>query len=641
MTQPPQPPNQPPQGGFGAPQDPPPNPPGHHPQQGQNPPSFEKAPEPGYGYPQQPGQAPGTPPPPAGAPAAPPPPAGPPATPPPPAGAPVPPPPPAQQPTQISQQPTMIAGQSAYGYPGGPGSAPPPPPGTVQGGQPGYGYPGQQPGGYAQPNTVLTGGQGPGGGKKISPVVWIITAAVAAMALIIGGGVLYANSSDDGKDEAGSSSGGTDGGKGGEGEKGGYGGEEKVPSDPSAKVSLQIPQPEVPKDEVRNVSGSWLNDKIYAKSSYAEVKGYALGTGKESWTLPLKGETCGGSKELSADGVAVVLHAASKKEKYNPCTEVTAFDLNDGSQKWTKHLDVSDQPMKFEEVTIVGDTVAAGSGLSGGAAWDVKTGKKLWSPNVGDSCEDVGYAGGEQLVALYRCGSYGDYKYEIQRLNPKDGSPLWKYPLAAGVDNAKVISTKPVVVGVDSGEQTLPGTSDVFSFDDAGKLRFKISLDPERYSMHRCEVNKVYSCSGIVVGSDKLYVPTEEHEGTGGKSYERTNEVVAFSLATGKLTGDRMDGGNGYKLFPMRMDGTNLLAYKSGPYDKGHQVVSIDSKTMKQTKLLETTDDRQVLRALIGLSPDRAELRYRNGHMFLSEELISKPSAGSEFNYLGMGFSRN
>ncbi|MGW5174427.1 outer membrane protein assembly factor BamB family protein [Streptomyces sp. NPDC004082] len=599
---PPPPPNQPPPGGgFGAPQDPPPGgfgapqspPPGGFgaPQQPQGP---------GYGYPQTP-QPPQTPPPA------------------PPQGTP---PPPPQGP--------------GYGYPQTPPA------------QPGYGYPGQQPPspyGYPQPQTHPMQPQVPqgGGGRKVSPQLLIIVAAVVVIGLIIGGGVWYSSSSgkDDNSKDTSAGTGGGSGGKddkGGSGTTGGGGAKEKAPSDPAAKVLFQVPAPEVKEDsQIDSVAGSWLTGAVYAKSGVNKIVGYEPDSGSEKWTLDLPGQTCAGSREMSEAGVAaVVTEEAPRKNKNDrrPCTQVVAFDVDSGKKLWTGTVAISGTKVAFREITISGDTVAVGGGFSGGAAFDAKSGKVLWQPKVG-TCEDVGYAGGEQLVAVRKCGDYGNEKYQVQLLDPKSGSVKWSYKLPAGIDNAKVISTKPVVFGVDSGDITASGVTDAFSLDENGKLRTKITLADGKYE-HDCDVGKVNDCKSIAVGNDKLYVPTKEHEGTG--EYSRTNEIISFSLATGKTTGDRIDAGDGYTIFPIRMDGANVIAYKDGPYNKGAQVVSVDGKSLKQTKLLETPASETVLDAISGMVPDSCELLYSGGRLFMGKDLVSKPYSKDEKEYTALGF---
>lgn len=614
MSQPPQPPqqppNEPPQGGFGAPQDPPPG--GFGAPQDPPPGGFGKAPDPSYGYPQTP----------------------PPATPPAPAG------PPPQAP------PAPPAGQPNYGYP----QAPQAPQGygyPTQPAQPQYQQPPYQQG-YQQPPTMpmqpQPGGSGSGGGKKFSGQMAIIVAAVVAIALIVGGGVWYASSSkdDDSKNTA-QESDGKGGGKG----KGGKGGstlpdagpaKEKAPADPSAKVVMQLPQPAIPKDQIWQVPGSLLTDDTYVKSGVGEVNGYDLDTGKEKWSVPLSGQVCAMSREMTEDGVAAVVTEEAERNKkgdYEQCSNVSAIDLKSGKKLWTESVETNGVKATFKEVTISGTTIAAGAGTSsGGAAWDV-SGKSLWTPKVG-KCEDVGYAGGDQLVAVRKCGTYGDEKLKIQLLDPKTGDDKWTYPLADGIDNAKIISTNPVVFGQDTTEITASGATDVFSLGSNGKLRAKISLEDGKYD-HDCGVNMVNDCTSITVGNDRLYVPTRQHDGS-GESYNRTNEIVSFSLATGKPTSDRAMAGDNGEIFPIRMDGGNVIAYKAHGYQKGAQIVSLDGKTMKETKLLETPSSESVTDAISGMVPKSNELVYADGRLFLGKQLLSKPYSKGEKEYVALGF---
>ncbi|MDX3124695.1 outer membrane protein assembly factor BamB family protein, partial [Streptomyces scabiei] len=551
-----------------------------------------------------------------------------------------------------------------YGYP----QTPPP--------QPGYGYPGQQgpygqpqpgpygqqpppgPYGYQPPTMAMHPQMGqPAGKKKVNTTAIIITAAVVAIALIVGGGVLYTSTSggdDSGKKDTASSegtTGGKDDTKGDDGGSSSAGGsssggvevpteaQEKAPSSAAAKILFQVPAHEVKeKLTIDSVKGSWLTKTTYAKSALNKIVGYEPDTGKTKWTLDLTGQTCAGSREITTEGIAVVVTESAKRKNNDdrqPCTEVTAFNVETGKEVWTKSADTSGEKVPFGEVTISGTTVAAAGGYGGGAAFDVNSGKVLWSPKAGE-CTDEGYAGGAQLIAVRKCGDYGSETFQIQLLDPKSGSVKWTYKVPSGIQRAKIISTKPVVFGVVTGSDIpLNGTTDIFSLDDSGKLRAKISVPDKKYD-YECPVRGVWACRGIYVGNDKVYMPTKNHDGTG--AYSSTNEIVSFSLATGKSTGDRVDAGDDYDLFPIRMDGPNIIAYKDGPYDKGAQIVSIDGKTLKQTKLLETPSSESVLRAISGMTPTLSEMLYTDGRWFIGSELVSKPYSKDEKEYTALGF---
>ncbi|MEV1022291.1 PQQ-binding-like beta-propeller repeat protein [Streptomyces sp. NPDC050264] len=582
----------PPAGGFGAPTPPPPG--GF----GAPPPPPQDAP--GYGYPQTP------PPPPQGAPGY---------------GY------PGQQQPQAPQPPTPAYGQQPYGQP--------------QFSQQPYGQPqyGQQQYGYPQPPTTPMAGPGGGGGggKKPSPIVWIITAAVVVIALIVGGGILYATSSDDSKDDQKNSA---DGDKGGDNGKDGFGaGQEKVPASTAASIAFQLPAPKVAKDAVWSVAGSWLTDSTYAKADLDQVVGYEPDSGTKKWTLPLSGQTCGASPEVTEAGLAAVLSEDGKRKKdkdYFKCTDITVFDVNTGKKVWSDSVEVSGQKIAFKELSISGSTLAVGGGYDGGAAFDVTSGKSLWKPQQG-SCEDVGYRGGEQLVAVRKCGDFDAETYEVQVLDPASGKPksTYKVPGTPGsVNLLSVFSTKPVTFGVALGEEVK--YTDAFSLDDSGnKLRAKITIDPEKYDVD-CEVGEVHGCKGVVVGNDRLYLPSKQHDGSGT---DQVNEVVSFALADGKITGDRFDSGADYEIFPLRMDGGNVLAYKDGPYDKGAQVVTIDPKAGKQTVLLETPATQTVRDALSHMVPKSSEMLYSNGRLFLGKDLISEPYSADDKEYAAIGFT--
>ncbi|MCX2183186.1 PQQ-binding-like beta-propeller repeat protein [Streptomyces sp. SKN60] len=595
MTQPPPPPNQPPgppPGGFGAPQEPPhggfgaPTPP---------PPPAQPPAQPPYGYPQEQ--------------------------------------PPAQPP--YGQPPQQ------YGYPQ------PPQQGQPQ--QP-YGYPTQPM--YPQ----QTPPPAPGGGKKLSAQMQIVIAAVVAVALIVGGGIWYANSGGDGDDTAKGGSGGTsagqnagqDGGKdAGAGGIGG-GGKEKVPADPKSVASFQLPQPKVP--DVTDVAGSWITDKAYVKTGIDSMVGYDLDKGTVQWTLPLTGQVCGTSVHMTADHKLPILFEAAKRTApryFQPCTEVGLVDLNTGKLVWSKSITggtAGDKKVTFGEVTVHGQTVAAGGG-DGGAAFDLANGNPRWKPQPdANNCEDLGYGGGEGgLVAVRKCGSYDDPTVTIQNLNPTSGAPIAQFKMPKGVKWASVVSTKPLVVAAEVGDTAGDGSgiSDFFSIDEkTGTLKAKITADADRYAA-RCRSTKVESCTWVAVGNGRLYVPTEEHEGSTGEYGDETNEIVAFDLNTGQLTPNKADAGDKYTLVPLRMDGGNLIAYKYPPYDKGGQIVSIDGGTMKSTLLMENPSEKTSREGETSFSSLSAEYRYANGRFFVSGTTISKSSSSSTSTfkqYLAVGY---
>ncbi|MCX4778877.1 PQQ-binding-like beta-propeller repeat protein [Streptomyces sp. NBC_01264] len=578
MSTPP-PPSQPPSGGFGAPQDQPPG---------------------GYGAPkdQPPGGFGGPPPVPPAMPAGPP---------PPPA---MPPAPPAVPPTVPAGAP---AGQASYGYPQEP-----------------YGYP-QQPQPVTAPMYAAQSPAAPAGsgGNEIRTQLMIVGAALLAIVLIIGGGFWYVSGEDKGSGNQPVADGGTDGDKA----KGG--GTEKVPAKTKSKTLVNLPMPE--SKEIVQIPGSWLTDTTYAKSDMGKVVGYNVADGAKKWEVPLGANVCAASRWVSDNKTAILFDEAlpTAEKKYQPCNQVGVIDLNAGKLLWkatTKTQGGGDKPIEFKEVTVSGQTVAAG-GLYGGAAWNLADGKPLWKPKIdADDCQDLGYGGGPALAVIRRCGRYGNYAMSAQALDPVTGAPKSTYKLPPGLEDAGIVSSKPLIVSADVNHtsKNAIGVSDLFVLDDGGQLKARIPLTSGNYNPE-CGL-RVEDCTNMVVGNGKLYLPTEEHKG-GTTDYGRTNEIVSFDLETGKLTADRADAGERYTIYPLRMDGSNLIAYKVPPYDGGGQVVSIDGKTMKETLLMQNPADKESQRAETQFLPDSGEFRYGNGKLFIARNAVHSKSTVSTDPY--------
>ncbi|MET7676005.1 PQQ-binding-like beta-propeller repeat protein [Streptomyces seoulensis] len=506
--------------------------------------------------------------------------------------------------------------QPTYGYP----QAPPPqqPPGygypapqqhPQQPQQPGYGYP-------AQPPTVVAGDDTRA--KENRAIALIVLAAVVAIGLIIGSGIWYSHSSDGGSTRAG-------GGKNGTGTA--TGGKEKVPDNPAADVLFKVPQPKT-EENVVTTPGSWLSTGVYAKSGIAEITGYDLSDGHKKWTLKLPGPVCAATEHVTPDGRTGIVYQPSMPTKDNRpgCTQVAGVDVRAGTKLWTKSIGTGDFATTFQNVTVAGKTVAVG-GLRGGAAYDIGTGKVLWQPKPGDNCDDVGYGGGTKLVAVRKCGAFDNRTLSIQNIDPTSGKVISEYKMSAGIEYAGIVSTDPLVVGADAGHSASGGSgvSDYFSIDSrTGRLLARIPVSGDTYDGECETITLVEECKGVVAGQGKLYLATKEHSGSKSKSI-RTNEVVAFDLATGKQTGQRAEAGDGSTLFPLRMDGGNLIAYKEPPYDKGPQVVTIDGASFKSTTLMDLPPDQGDRSLLSGLQPTFSEYRYSQGKLFMAAPNAAKP----------------
>ncbi len=336
--------------------------------------------------------------------------------------------------------------------------------------------------------------------------------------------------------------------------------------------------------------GSWLTDKVYAKSGDAEINGYDPDSGAKLWTIKLPGPVCTASHTTDSGRTAIVDEPAmpTKAQAFPPRLQRVPPDLaagkppdksvRSGSQS---AADTSPPPrqhrrrgqhQRWRRVRHLHRQGAVGTQAHGQLLYD------------------AGYGGGDKRLAVRKCGEYGSTRQlHIQTIDPTSGKVISEYKMSPGIEYASVVSTNPLVVAADVGDSAGDGSgiSDFFSIDNkTGQLRTRISAPGKTYAAKCDGITRIEGCAKLVVGNDRLYIPTEQHA-DGGQSV-RINEIVpAFDLGTGKQTGQRADAGDGYDISPLRMDGGNLLAYKRPPYEQAVEIVSIDGTSFKETKLLE------------------------------------------------------
>ncbi|MGW1073958.1 outer membrane protein assembly factor BamB family protein [Streptomyces sp. NPDC002537] len=595
------PPNQPSEGGFGAPQDPAAN----MPQAPQQPPTTPGEP-PAVAPNESPAAAPATPT--AVAPATP---AEPPAATP---GA------PAEQPASLTKPPTAPAQPDAPAQPPMPPAQPPAwggPPAPAQPGPAGptpyppNPYAEQQPNPYAQPQAHSyaqpqaqpqpqpqpgqfgayppppgqpfgahgmpgapgmppAGGPGRGPDKKRTAV--IIGAAVAVL-VAAGGGVWALTGSDDkgaGKPSAHSS---TTPGKGGKSDSAGTagprdGGDDDNPNnrraDGEAKVLIDQKGPDVDSASA-SVPGFWTMGDYVVKTVQDKVIAYSTADGKEKWTIQLPKRVCAAPKDTTDDGKVVVAYDGDKKDE---CANYALLDLKSGKKGWDKPIPKSGG---FAESFIGLDMAISGNAL--GASWfggsgmvRVSDGETIATPEIKAGCGVDGYAGGKALLRSWQC--VDDKTSHIEKVDPATGKAVWTWDGRQGLMTKKIYSTEPAVVSLASDDRKSGG---VFALKD-GKERSVIDLGSQSYTP-TCGMSIVNrdlgGCQGVAVTDDTLYLPTEGNYGSG-------NEIHAFDLDTGKRKWAAKNSDK-RELMPLKADGDKVIAYRKGPYDQAGAVVSVGS----------------------------------------------------------------
>ncbi|MFB8087088.1 PQQ-binding-like beta-propeller repeat protein [Streptomyces sp. NPDC055992] len=620
MTQPPG--QQPPQGGFGAPQEPPhgvPQPPQGPPQTPPPPATPPQAPaapptppptQPGYGYPQQPGpydkpQQPG---------------------------------PYGQQPQQPGpygqQPPTAPYGQPAQ-QPGPYGQQPP----TAPYGQPqqpgpygqqpqaGYGFPPQQyPGAPVPP-----GPGGPGGGSpfKRKPVM-IIGAAVAAL-LVIGGGVWFATSGDGGDDDkpvakkseqvkkpTGSPS--VD-----EGDGNGTGREDddlnSGRKDGEAKILwLQKNDVDLPRNGA-DVYGPWIVGDTIVKGMYRTVSGYAVADGKQKWTLKLPADICSAPEQTTADGKIVIAIKNGTTDKAD-CSALQQIDLTTGKAGWKKEVKKSGlfDMMSDLSMAISGDTVTAGR--TGAAnAFRVSDGKEVFGKRSGN-CQPFAFAGGSKLIAAVNCRTddLDNPQHEIEELDPNTGRAKWTYKPARGWEVDKVYSVSPLIVSLTKGSSSDDKKWSILALRENGTLRSQLIGDkgdkfaPDCGGGFTIFGQRLDGCTGVAADANTFYMATQDD--TSGSA--RTNKVVAFNLNTGKPKW-KAESPAEQTMKPLRMEGGDVLLYVDGGYAKGGGIATLSPSGGSPKMVLQHPDSTSEIER----SFYNPKILYADGRSFLASGRVS------------------
>ncbi|MGW5130271.1 outer membrane protein assembly factor BamB family protein [Streptomyces sp. NPDC004135] len=545
MTQPP---SQPPNGGFGAPQDPPPQGGGFG---APTPPPPQGPPQPGYGYPQQPPQQPG----------------------------------PYGQPGPYAPGPYGQPQQGPYGQPQQGPYGQPQQPGPY--GQPGYGYP-------PQPQFPGAPGTPPGGGSrnpfKGKPAM-IIGAAVAAL-LVVGGTVWAVTDSDSGKGKKKPVAQQSDDPKGdasapvNPGDGDGDGGEDPENLNEGrqageAKVLWYKEAPDAPGSGA-DAPGMWITDRTAVKAAYKQLLAFKVGDGKPAWdaiTFPQK--ICATTPQKTADDKIVVAYMSGSSDRAK-CNQLQEVDLDTGEKGWTEKVAdgaLFDSTLSVE-LSVTGTTLMVGRSQSG-TAYDVTNGDKLFDKKrYGDSCFPSAFAGGEKLIAVSSCGAGTDKEHdEVQELDPKTGKAKWTQPFDKGWRVARTYSVSPLVVYSTNEDKKAWNIS---TFTSGGKFRSQVGFDEDFAPECGWAIleRDLQGCQGVAVDGDTLYLPTEATTGA--------NEIVAVNLANGKEKW-RVKSPSDESMLPMKTEGGKLIAYVQPSYDAGGQVVAIPTGggSHKPAKLLQ------------------------------------------------------
>ncbi|GHH47465.1 hypothetical protein GCM10018773_40140 [Streptomyces candidus] len=590
-----QPPNQPPQGGFGAPQDP------QSPQGGapQGPPPG--APQPQPTPPQMP---PG---PPAG------PPSGPPAGPPPGQpgyGYPQGPPSAADNPYA---QPTPPPG--GYGYPGQPGQQQP-----AYGQQPGYGYPGQP----TYPGAPGPGGPGGSGPQNKQKLMLIIGAAVAAL-IVIAGGIYLVSGDGDKEPVAGPTA--TDkpttaptvddgDGKGPGGDAAGRDAgtdfnSARQPGD--AKVLWnQANTFDLPSGGGK-VMPMWFVGDTVVQTYYKTMTAYGVADGKKRWEIPFPNEVCAAPRQVGT-GDKVVIAVKDNNTEKGRCVELQMVDLKAGKAGWRKTIEKQNMfDFGLDGLVVAGDTVVAQRTFP--SAYRISDGSSLFGDVRDGACRMDGFAShGARLIVVDQCGTEQNAPEQLRELDPVTGKAKWTWKVSKGWSVKKVLSVEPLALYLVKGKDE--GASIAF-FKPNGTFAAQLPKGEEMPDL-RCGMfslsGGLQSCEGITADASTLYLPSQtKTDAAAGRS----NEIRAYDANTGKRKW--ASKGEGRTLVPVKAEGGFVYAYSEPSYDKAGGLVKVPAAGGNPVQVLKHPSSvSAVERGMFS-----KQLAYEGGRLFLAPDRIS------------------
>jgi hypothetical protein len=474
------------------------------------------------------------------------------------------------QPFQAAQVPPPPPGQpgAPYGYPqqpGAPGAYPPGayPPGAYPPGAPAY------PADPGMPNVPGGGGiggnpGGKGGGK--GKVIGIVAAAVVGVLVIVGGVVALS-------------------GSGGSKPKPGPTGSASASPSKGPKSGPTQAKLVFVKEAVRPSKAEIMADipetffvgNNVVKIMTDSVTAWDILTGAQKWSVPVSGKSCPTSREAAGNKIVVT---------YGPkCNLVMGVDIAKGKQLWHEALPAEQGDGDFDYGTAgVSGNTAAISWIGGSVGLNLTTGQVIWEPKAGADCQDMGYHGGTQLLAIVQCGGF-DGDYYVQALDGT-GHKLWSWPAPTGSDINSIVSDDPVVVGLAAGSGGL--LSDLDYVKD-GKTVSHISLGGSGSKANYlidCGVNGEGHCRNFAIDkkTNTIYMPTPLHAPSGKNAYGQTNEIGAVSLTTGKpLYIAKPDQERELRIVGMGPQG-QVIAYQAGDgYEHAGRLIAMDTTTHKVT----------------------------------------------------------
>lgn len=256
--------------------------------------------------------------------------------------------------------------------------------------------------------------------------------------------------------------------------------------------------------------GQWIVGDTVVKTLWKTVTGYGVADGKEKWTLTLPTVICGVTDQ-STDGKTVVMYKDGESDSAN-CNQMRMIDLKNGKEGWSHEVpkeglfDIFSTP----ELALTGDAVVVNR-MGTSSAFKVSTGDKLFDNKRTEGCQPSDFlAGNGKMLAIATCQD-ADHTVQVMDADPATGKNTWTYKLPKGFEVKTVYSLDPIVL--DLGDSEKKERSIVVLGPD-GRQRTTVSGNGSFPVGCGGAFNRsLQSCGTSYVDANTLYLPTAADAG--------------------------------------------------------------------------------------------------------------------------------
>lgn len=202
-----------------------------------------------------------------------------------------------------------------------------------------------------------------------------------------------------------------------------------------------------------DAKGQWIVGDTVVKTVWKTVAGYSVADGKQKWSLTLPTAICGVTDGMTAEGKTVVMYRDGESSSAT-CNQMRMIDLKAGKEGWSHEVpkeglfDIFTTP----DLALTGDAIVVNR-MGTTSAFKVSTGDKLFDNKRDEGCLPGDFAAANgKMLAVATCQD-ADKTVEVMDANPATGKNTWIYKLPKGFEVKTVYSLDPIVLDIGNSEK--------------------------------------------------------------------------------------------------------------------------------------------------------------------------------------------